>query len=145
MDNEVVQIALRHEKTPKGPTPKVELKWSEVVDKIPGILDQVHNDMLAKAKEERNKCIVKVTKWEEVMPALAKKCMILAPWCETIESEEEIKKLTKEASEEEMKKVFFLSKNLDLSMDARHRFTAVDDRKVVLLEGWRTRAFYISS
>lgn len=35
------------------------------------------------------------------MPALNAKKMILAPWCETVESEEEIKKVTKELSEKE--------------------------------------------
>ena len=41
---------------------------------------------------------MEVTKWEEVMPALNNRKLVLAPWCETTESEEAIKKKTQEES-----------------------------------------------
>ena len=66
-------------------------------------LKQMHSDMLAKQKVKLDESIVRVTSWDEVMPALNNKKMILAPWCEDPESEEEIKKLTAQMSKEQVK------------------------------------------
>ncbi len=57
-------------------------------------LKQMHADMLAKQKQKLEDSIVRISSWDEVMPALNNKKMVLAPWCEEKESEEEIKKLT---------------------------------------------------
>jgi len=61
-------------------------------------LTQMQADMLQKATKERDSNIVKVTSWDAVMPALNQGKLILAPWCETIESEENIRRITKELS-----------------------------------------------
>ena len=37
--------------------------------------------MFAKAKEVRDGGVETVTKWEEVMPALNSRKLLLAPWC----------------------------------------------------------------
>ena len=66
-------------------------------------LKQMHSDMLAKQKTKLDESIVRVASWDEVMPALNNKKMILAPWCEDPESEEEIKKLTAQISKEQIK------------------------------------------
>lgn len=84
------------------PKRSLEVAQAEIVGKIQSILDAVQVEMLEKATKKRNECIAKVTKWEEVMPALNQKKLVLAPWCEEIESEEEIKKLTKELSEQQV-------------------------------------------
>jgi len=63
-------------------------------------LKQMHEDMLSKARARLADSIVKVSTWDEVAPALAARKMVLAPWCEEKESEEEIKKLTAGASKE---------------------------------------------
>lgn len=60
-------------------------------------LDLAHELMLEKATQERDQGIARVTEWSEVAPQLGQRKLILAPWCETAESEEEIKKATKEA------------------------------------------------
>ena len=66
-------------------------------------LKQMHADMLAKQKMKLEDSIVRVSTWDEVMPALNNKKMILAPWCEDPESEEEIKKLTAQISKDQLK------------------------------------------
>lgn len=57
-------------------------------DKVNLLLKEAHAAMLAKATKERDEGIAVVMQWDEVMPALNAKKMILAPWCETVESEE---------------------------------------------------------
>ena len=47
---------------------------------------------------EFNDSIVTVTKWDDFVPALDAKKMILAPWCEEVAVEEDVK--TRSASEE---------------------------------------------
>jgi len=78
---------------------KSDCSQSDVVSAIAAELDDIHSSMLRKAREERDAGIAKVTEWSQVMPALSEGKLILAPWCGTTESEEAIKKLTKEASE----------------------------------------------
>jgi len=75
---------------------KIVMKQDEVETKIPELLKTVHADMLARAQKKLDDAIVKVTKWDEVIPALQKRKMILAPWCEELATEKEIKNLTKE-------------------------------------------------
>ena len=52
--------------------------------------------MLDKARRERDSCISIVTKWENFTAALDKGHMVLAPWCELIESEVWVKNTTKD-------------------------------------------------
>eukprot|EP00397_Hematodinium_sp_SG-2012_P019122 GEMP01019636.1.p1 GENE.GEMP01019636.1~~GEMP01019636.1.p1 ORF type:complete len:517 (+),score=107.09 GEMP01019636.1:300-1850(+) len=74
---------------------KIDIPWTTAETDAPQLLDRIQKDMLARAADERDSCIEKVTEWKDVVPALAQRKMILAPWCETVESEEDIKALTK--------------------------------------------------
>jgi len=77
---------------------KKDCGQSDIVSAVSGELNDIHDCMLRKAREERDARIVRVTEWSQVMPALNGSKLILAPWCETAESEEAIRKATKEAS-----------------------------------------------
>jgi prolyl-tRNA synthetase len=66
-------------------------------------LERMHQDMLHKASETLRANIQIVRKFEEVIPALKQKKLILAPWCEEKSTEEEIKLRTKQEFEEEEK------------------------------------------
>ena len=66
-------------------------------------LKQMHADMLAKQQAKLEESIIRISCWDEVMPALNNKKLILAPWCEDLESEEEIKKLTAQLSKDQVK------------------------------------------
>lgn len=79
---------------------KIDIAWDKAEVEVPSLLDRIQKDMLQRATEVRDSNIQKVTEWEDVVPALAKRKMILAPWCETEESEEEIKALTKNTEAE---------------------------------------------
>lgn len=54
--------------------------------------------MFEKAKKERDEHVVKITKWEEFVPALDARNLVLAPWCAEIASEDELKKRSSEES-----------------------------------------------
>ena len=47
--------------------------------------------MFTRAKEQFDQHVVKLTKWEDVIPSLDAKNVILVPWCEGSECEDTIK------------------------------------------------------
>lgn len=55
------------------------------------LLESIQRDMLAFAREERDKRIVTVLKWDDFVPALEKGCMVLTPFCDQREWEEKVK------------------------------------------------------
>uniref|UniRef100_A0A6T5V5E6 proline--tRNA ligase n=2 Tax=Eukaryota TaxID=2759 RepID=A0A6T5V5E6_9EUKA len=70
--------------------------WSETVKTTQETLARMQTEMLEKARKEFNDCIVRCTEWDDFVPALDAKKMILAPWCEEVAVEEDVK--TKSAS-----------------------------------------------
>ncbi|PFH37583.1 prolyl-tRNA synthetase (ProRS) [Besnoitia besnoiti] len=76
-----------------------ELSWSAVVEKLPALLEDIQASLFKKAKAVYDQGVEKVMTFDEVMPALNRKKLILAPWCEDPESEEQIKKETQRLSE----------------------------------------------
>eukprot|EP00922_Rhytidocystis_sp_ex-Travisia-forbesii_P028299 GHVS01041538.1.p1 GENE.GHVS01041538.1~~GHVS01041538.1.p1 ORF type:complete len:698 (+),score=132.17 GHVS01041538.1:61-2154(+) len=77
---------------------KVDVAWADVPSRVPQLLDTIQKDMLAAAKKILDKSIVKVTEFSQVMDILNSKKLVLAPWCEDIETEEQIKKETQKLS-----------------------------------------------
>merc|ERR1711964_465760 len=65
------------------------------------MLVQIQHELLEVAAKKRDEAIVEVRDFKDVMPVLNQRKLVLAPWCETEETEDEIKKLTKEASGKE--------------------------------------------
>jgi prolyl-tRNA synthetase len=57
-------------------------------------LNTIHSLMFEKARKERDEHIIRVDKWEDVLPTLDAKNMVLIPWCEGIDCEDSIKKRT---------------------------------------------------
>lgn len=72
--------------------------WKDCVEKTQKLLLDMQKEMLERARAEFNDSIVTVTKWDDFVPALDAKKMILAPWCEEVAVEEDVK--TRSASEE---------------------------------------------
>ena len=63
------------------------------------LLEEMQASLLAAATAERNSRIATITSWADFVPALDRKCMVLAPWCETPSSEEWVKKESGRASD----------------------------------------------
>ena len=58
------------------------------------LLERIQGDMFARAKKERDERLVQIAAWSEFQPKLDGKNMILAPFCERVECEENIKRDT---------------------------------------------------
>lgn len=58
----------------------------------------MQQDMFNKAKQVRDDHIGRAYNWEEFMAELNKKNIVLTPWCESEESEQEVKNRSKEES-----------------------------------------------
>jgi prolyl-tRNA synthetase len=54
-------------------------------------LETIQRDMYTRAKTERDASIVRVDKWEDFVPTLNDKKLILIPWCDRMECEDDIK------------------------------------------------------
>ena len=76
---------------------------SKIVTAINSELGRMQGEMLSRAKAALVDNIVQVRSFEEVVPALKQRKLILAPWCEDKETEEAIKAKTREAFEEDEK------------------------------------------
>lgn len=70
---------------------KMSLDRGSVCERVLKELTDIQTSMFEKAREERDKKIVQVTKWEDFVPTLDQRTMVLAPWCETNECEEDVK------------------------------------------------------
>ncbi|TQD83136.1 hypothetical protein C1H46_031298 [Malus baccata] len=74
---------------------KEDIPVSTLVEQVQDILAKIHENLFNVAKEKRDASIKVAKTWEEFMEALNQKKMILAPWCDEQEVEEDVKKRTK--------------------------------------------------
>mmetsp|Transcript_7663 Transcript_7663/g.15592 ORF Transcript_7663/g.15592 Transcript_7663/m.15592 type:complete len:502 (-) Transcript_7663:102-1607(-) len=79
---------------------KTPVAIADLFSKAQQLMDKMQKDMLAKATAERNANVATVLEWKDFTPALNEKKMVLTPWCEEPESEDEVKKKSKEESPE---------------------------------------------
>lgn len=70
---------------------KAPVALEDVESAIPAILNTIHHDMYAKAKETYDSRLKPVYKWEDVVPTLDAKCVVVMPWCEVEACEDDIK------------------------------------------------------
>jgi prolyl-tRNA synthetase len=75
---------------------KQSASWATLVESVRGLCDEIQKSLFAKAKANMDAGIEKITEWKNVTPALNRKHLILAPWCEDPETEDEMKKKTTE-------------------------------------------------
>ncbi|KAK6590296.1 proline-tRNA synthetase class II aaRS (ybak RNA binding domain plus tRNA synthetase) [Cryptosporidium xiaoi] len=88
MKNRSVRVVIR-DTMEKKDVPILNLK-----SEIPTILDEFQNRLYTKAKKNMDDSIISINTFDEVMPVLNNKKLVLAPWCEEESCEEEIKKET---------------------------------------------------
>ncbi|GAA5910773.1 hypothetical protein JCM6882_002074 [Rhodosporidiobolus microsporus] len=70
---------------------KAPLSLSDLTSTVPALLEQIHHDMLARAREAFDTHIVKVEEWKDLVPALNGNNVVVLPWCEVEECEDQIK------------------------------------------------------
>lgn len=66
--------------------------WADLAARVPVLLEEIQRDMFAKAKKEFDECLETVYNFEDFMAALDRRHMCLAPWCEDMDVEEDVKK-----------------------------------------------------
>lgn len=70
---------------------KSTISRQDISSAIPTLLDTIQSDMYNRAKAVFEQRLVAVTKWEDVVPTLDNKCIIVIPWCEVESCEDDIK------------------------------------------------------
>eukprot|EP00244_Chara_vulgaris_P008818 TRINITY_DN3574_c0_g1_i1.p1 TRINITY_DN3574_c0_g1~~TRINITY_DN3574_c0_g1_i1.p1 ORF type:complete len:566 (+),score=166.00 TRINITY_DN3574_c0_g1_i1:84-1781(+) len=73
---------------------KEPVAWDKLADRANELLQTIQKDLLEKARKERDACIEEVDCWDGFMTALNAKKMVMAPWCDETEVEEEVKKMS---------------------------------------------------
>ncbi|KAL5730788.1 proline--tRNA ligase [Ranunculus cassubicifolius] len=89
MDKKQVRIVRRDNGT------KEDVPMSSLVERVTEILDNIQQSLFDVAKQKRDACVTVVKTWEEFIKALSEKKLILAPWCDEEEVEEDVKARTK--------------------------------------------------
>ncbi|CDR46604.1 CYFA0S24e00936g1_1 [Cyberlindnera fabianii] len=84
---------------------KYNVALDDLTTEIPKILDQLHHDLFAKAKEAFDTHRVVVENWDGFVPALNAKNVILSPWCGEMECEEDIKDSSAKRNDDEEEEV----------------------------------------
>lgn len=77
---------------------KEDIPVAELSAKIPALLEQIQKDMLERARSERDGRVRKVTEWKDFVGALNEGCMVLTPFCNETEWEENVKTKSREES-----------------------------------------------
>lgn len=80
---------------------KCEFSLETLDTEIPKYLDEIHDNMLQKAKQLYDSHIVKTDKLSDFVPALNNKNVLLAPFCGGMQCEDEIKEKTARQGTEE--------------------------------------------
>lgn len=90
-DLEATQVVMkRRDATDKKASEAV--KWTDLVERVPALLEQIQKDMLNRARAEAESRRKVVSNWSEFTAALDASCTALAPHCDEKECEKAIKK-----------------------------------------------------
>lgn len=77
---------------------KISMERSGIADRVLTELRDIQKSTFEKARVVRDEHIVRVEAWSEFVPALERKCMVLAAWCEQLACEEDVKERSAEES-----------------------------------------------
>lgn len=68
-----------------------QLSLDGIETTINDLLETIQDEMFKKAKNERDSRLVRLETWDKFVETLNNKCLVLAPWCEKVECEENVK------------------------------------------------------
>lgn len=77
---------------------KAERSFEDFVSSTQADLETIQHDMLARATAERDANIAHADNWDDFMTELNKKKIVMAPWCGSVECEENVNQKSKEES-----------------------------------------------
>lgn len=67
---------------------------ADIATKVPELLETIQSDMYKKAEQSFREHRIQITNWDEVLPALDNKNVVLIPFCGGMKCEDRIKELT---------------------------------------------------
>ena len=70
---------------------KAPLPLADIATSVPKLLVAIQHDMYTRAKTTYMERLRAVTKWDDVVPTLDAKCIVVMPWCEVGTCEDDIK------------------------------------------------------
>ncbi|KAJ3877471.1 hypothetical protein F5051DRAFT_408391 [Lentinula edodes] len=87
-------LAVRRDNGVKSP-----IAIENITSAVSNLLDTIQSDMFKRAQESFHSRLKEVTKWEDVVPGLDSKNVVVIPWCEREACEDDIKERSAKASE----------------------------------------------
>jgi prolyl-tRNA synthetase len=64
---------------------------TDIATTVSKLLETIQNDMFTRARDAYHSKLIEVTRWEDIVPNLDNKCVVVIPWCEVEECEDDIK------------------------------------------------------
>ncbi|KAF5732047.1 bifunctional glutamate/proline--tRNA ligase-like [Tripterygium wilfordii] len=74
---------------------KIDISRVNLVEELKDLIDNIQQSLFDAAKQRRDSCIQVVNTWDEFREALNQRKLILAPWCDEEEVEQDVKARTK--------------------------------------------------
>ncbi|KAI0765273.1 prolyl-tRNA synthetase [Fomes fomentarius] len=87
-------LSVRRDNGVKNPVPLKDIETS-----VQSLLDTIQGDMFKRAQDVYFSRLREVQRWEDFVPTLDDKCVVVIPWCEEEVCEDEIKERSASASE----------------------------------------------
>jgi len=79
---------------------KTPIPLADVEKAVPALLETIHYDMYTKAKDVYDSRLKSVHRWDDVVPTLDAKCVVVMPWCEVEACEDDIKERSAKSAEQ---------------------------------------------
>ena len=96
-----VTSARRDQRTEDGKAVKTKINITELGEKVSELLEAIQSSLYDNADQAFKSHTIKVTKWDEFVPALNAKNVLLIPHCLTEKCEDEIKDLSARKAEDD--------------------------------------------
>ena len=64
---------------------------ANIATTVSELLETIQSDMFNRANDIYQSRLKEVTRWEDVVPTLDDKCIVVLPWCEVESCEDDIK------------------------------------------------------
>jgi len=72
----------------------------KLADRLGEVLEDIQNNLFERAKKIRDERMTKVLKWDDFIPSLDAKKLVLSPWCQQTKCEDDVKIKTSPKVEE---------------------------------------------
>ncbi|KAJ4488262.1 hypothetical protein J3R30DRAFT_3280946 [Lentinula aciculospora] len=110
---------------------KSPVALENITSTVSQLLQAIQNDMFKRAQETFHSRLKEVTRWEDVVPALDAKNIVVMPWCEREVCEDDIKERSAKASEPTDERAPSAgAKSLAIPFD-QSRWTAIEPGKTI--------------